>query len=134
MAVWVGVGGRRLAAWPALVVTLLRGFTLNPVAALAAPRAPQVHGQTVRSGHLRLQVLTPPLLRLEYAADDAFEDRPTFNAVDRTAGRTWFTAGVRGGGPGGRTPAGPPPHKGDSGAGAGAETRPDPWGGRGPPP
>jgi hypothetical protein len=32
------------------------------------------------------------MLRLEYAAGDGFEDRPTFNAVDRNPGRTWFTA------------------------------------------
>ncbi|GAA2552963.1 hypothetical protein GCM10010435_24150 [Winogradskya consettensis] len=69
----------------------------TPGSAIAAPRPPDVHGQSVRAGHLRVQVLSPTLLRLEYAADDSFENRPTFTAVDRAPGRTWFTASTRGG-------------------------------------
>ncbi|MBG0568362.1 DUF5110 domain-containing protein [Actinoplanes sp. NEAU-A11] len=82
---WTRVSGRGL-----LVLLLLLFAT--PGAALAAPPAPRIHGQTVRAGHLRVQVLSPTLLRLEYAADDSFEDRPTFNAVARHPRRTWFTA------------------------------------------
>jgi hypothetical protein len=127
MTVSVRFGGRRLSAWPALVLTLLLGFALTPGAALAAPRPAGVHGQTVQSGHLRVQVLTPTLLRLEYAADDAFEDRPTFNAVDRTAGRTWFTAGVRGGELVVGTSAVTLHYKVDSGAVTAANTTLDLW-------
>ncbi|BCJ40002.1 hypothetical protein GCM10010168_28600 [Actinoplanes ianthinogenes] len=83
----------RTAAWLAFLLLLV----VTPGAALAAPRAPQTHGQTVRAGHLRVQVLSATLLRLEYAADDAFEDRPTFTAVDRDPPKTWFTASTRGG-------------------------------------
>ncbi|GAA4609932.1 hypothetical protein BJY16_007587 [Actinoplanes octamycinicus] len=83
----------RLAAWVAFLMLLV----LTPGGALAAPRAPQLHGQTVQAGHLRVQVLSPTLLRLEYSADDTFEDRPTFNAVDRDPPRTRFTASTRGG-------------------------------------
>ncbi|MEU4215222.1 TIM-barrel domain-containing protein [Actinoplanes sp. NPDC026623] len=72
-------------------------LTGTPGAALAAPRAPDIRGQSIRAGHLRVQVLTATLLRLEYAADDAFENRPTFNAVDRHPGRTWFTASTSNG-------------------------------------
>ena len=74
----------------ALAFLLVLGAT--PGAALAGPRPADVHGQNVRAGHLRVEVLSPTLLRLEYAADDHFEDRPTFNAVDRTPGRTSFRA------------------------------------------
>ncbi|GAA3346331.1 hypothetical protein GCM10020358_56910 [Amorphoplanes nipponensis] len=87
------VGGARLAGLLAFLLLL----TATPGAALAAARPPQVDGQAVRAGHLRVQVLSPTLLRLEYAADDTFEDRPTFNAVDRDPGRTRFTARTRGG-------------------------------------
>ncbi|MEU8611839.1 TIM-barrel domain-containing protein [Actinoplanes sp. NPDC048791] len=87
------VGGTRFAGLFAFLLLLVA----TPGTALAAPRAPEVHGQTVRAGHLRVQVLTPTLLRLEYAADDTFENRPTFNAVNRDPGRTWFTASTRGG-------------------------------------
>ncbi|WIM93510.1 glycoside hydrolase family 31 protein [Actinoplanes oblitus] len=83
----------RTAAWLALLLLLV----MTPGAALAAPRAPHTHSQTVRAGHLRVQVLSPTLLRLEYAADDTFEDRATFNAVDRDPPRTWFTASTHGG-------------------------------------
>ncbi|MEV4703506.1 TIM-barrel domain-containing protein [Actinoplanes sp. NPDC049316] len=75
-----------------VLLTILLALAGVPGSALAAPRAPEIHGQTVRAGHLRVQVLSPTLLRLEYAADDRFEDRPTFTAVDRTPARTWFSA------------------------------------------
>src|SRR3954465_13265497 len=65
----------------ALLLTLAPSLWPRP--ALAAGPAPRVDGQSVRAGHLRVQVLSPTMLRLEYAADDAFEDRPTFNAVAR---------------------------------------------------
>ncbi|MEV4641465.1 TIM-barrel domain-containing protein [Actinoplanes sp. NPDC049548] len=82
---------------PAWWLTLLLTLTALPGTALAAPRAPEIHGQTVQAGHLRVQVLGATMLRLEYAADDRFEDRPTFNATYRDPGRTWFTAVTRNG-------------------------------------
>jgi hypothetical protein len=75
-----------------MALVFLLALVTTPGTALAAARPPDVRGQTVRAGHLRVQVLSPTLVRLEYAADDHFEDRPTFNAVDRTPGRTWFRA------------------------------------------
>jgi hypothetical protein len=80
----------------AVLLAVLLGLVATPAAALASPRC-QVQGQIVRAGHLRVQVLSPTLLRLEYSAADAFEDRPTFNAVDRSPGHTWFVAGTTGG-------------------------------------
>ena len=38
---------------------------------------------TVTSGHARFEVLSPTLIRMEYAGDDAFTDAPTFNAIGR---------------------------------------------------
>ena len=84
--------GRRRSGWVGAVLAFLLALIATPGTALSAPRPPDVRGQTVRAGHLRVQVLSPTLLRLEYAADDRFEDRPTFNAVDRAPGRTWFRA------------------------------------------
>jgi hypothetical protein len=83
---------KRLLSFLALLLVLVA----TPGTALAGPPRPDVKGQTVRAGHLRVQVLSPTLLRLEYAADDRFEDRATFNAVDRSPGRTWFQATTSG--------------------------------------
>jgi hypothetical protein len=93
----IRVGGRRLSARIGALLAVLLTFTVTPVAALAAPPAPKIHGQSVQTGHLRVQVLSSTLLRLEYAADDTFENRPTFNAIDRSPGRTWFTVDTRNG-------------------------------------
>ncbi|BCY09498.1 TIM-barrel domain-containing protein [Actinoplanes sp. L3-i22] len=81
----------------AVLLTGLLALVATPGTALAAPKPPQVRGQVVQAGHLRVQVLSPTMLRLEYAADDQFEDRATFNAVDRAPGHTWFQAGTSGG-------------------------------------
>ncbi|KAA2252583.1 DUF5110 domain-containing protein [Solihabitans fulvus] len=55
----------------------------------AAPTAPAAGTTTatniVVDGRARFQVLSPTLVRLEYAQDGRFEDRPTFNAVSRHA-------------------------------------------------
>jgi hypothetical protein len=80
-----------------VLAAVLLGLATTPGAAVAAAKPADIHGQTVREGHLRVQVLSPTMLRLEYAADDHFEDRPTFNAVDRSPGRTWFRATTTGG-------------------------------------
>ena len=47
----------------------------------AASQAPPSH--TVRDGAARFEVLTPTLIRLEYAADGSFEDGATFNVINR---------------------------------------------------
>ncbi|WP_239164107.1 TIM-barrel domain-containing protein [Actinoplanes palleronii] len=85
-------GRSQLCVRMAVLLAVLLTLAGTPGTALAAPRPPDVRGQSVRVGHLRVQVLSPTLLRLEYAADDDFEDRPTFNAVDRAPGHTPFRA------------------------------------------
>ncbi|HEY8000712.1 MAG TPA: TIM-barrel domain-containing protein [Solirubrobacterales bacterium] len=66
-----------------------------PGSALAARPGPS----EVRDGPARFQVLTPTLIRLEYAADGAFEDRPTLTVPSRGAKppafRTRVAKGVR---------------------------------------
>jgi Glycosyl hydrolases family 31 TIM-barrel domain/Glycosyl hydrolase family 31 C-terminal domain/Domain of unknown function (DUF5110)/NPCBM-associated, NEW3 domain of alpha-galactosidase/IPT/TIG domain len=76
-------------------------LTIAITAALAAPAgavaAPGHSGGVIRDGSARFEVLTPTLIRLEYAADGRFEDRPTFNVVDRGPSRVHFRTYVRGG-------------------------------------
>ena len=81
----------------AVFLTFLLGLVAIPGAALGAPLPAQIQGQSVRVEHLRVQVLSPTLLRLEYAANDSFEDRATFNAVDRSPSPTWFRAATQNG-------------------------------------
>jgi hypothetical protein len=62
----------------------------------APPIAPlnQGHAQRaaiVRAGAARIEVLSPTLVRLEYAPDGAFEDRPTQTVIDRNRPVPRFT-------------------------------------------
>jgi len=52
-------------------------------AAPASGRPIATRSHTVLDGSARFEVLTPTLIRLEYAADGHFEDGPTFNVIDR---------------------------------------------------
>lgn len=52
---------------------------------------------TVVDGRARFQVLTPTLLRLEYAEDGGFEDRPTQTVPSRALPPPAFTASVENG-------------------------------------
>ncbi|GAA2007320.1 TIM-barrel domain-containing protein [Catenulispora subtropica] len=69
--------------------------------ALTALHAPApVHAATsgaVVDGNARFTVLSPTLIRMEYAADKVFEDRPTFNAVNRSMPTPPYTTSVEGG-------------------------------------
>ncbi|MET0927071.1 MAG: hypothetical protein ABWY90_06815, partial [Solirubrobacterales bacterium] len=49
----------------------------------AAPAAAAPGPAEVRDGPARFQVITPTLIRLEYAADGGFEDRPTLTVPAR---------------------------------------------------
>ena len=51
----------------------------------------------VRSGHARIEVLSPTLLRLEYSPTGMFEDSPTVNAVNRRMGAPDYRVRVSGG-------------------------------------
>lgn len=51
---------------------------------------------TYRLGHARFQLLTDRMIRLEWCADDAFEERPTFAVVNRAFPKVKARAEVRG--------------------------------------
>ncbi|HEX4223459.1 MAG TPA: carbohydrate-binding protein, partial [Pseudonocardiaceae bacterium] len=62
---------------------------INAAAAQVRPRI-----QTVIDGHARFEVLTPTLIRLEYAGDDQFQDASTFNVPTRDFPATAYTTDV----------------------------------------
>src|SRR5215207_3787530 len=66
-------------------------------ALLLAPQAATAAGGTVTDGNARFQVVSPSLVRLEYAADAKFEDRPTLNVPARRFAAQRFTTTRRGG-------------------------------------
>lgn len=72
-----------------------RRLSLLTIAALCAAPSPAT-GATgeVRDGPARFQVLSPSLIRLEYAEDGGFEDRPTLTAATRPAAATKFRTRV----------------------------------------
>jgi hypothetical protein len=90
---------RRLLACFVLILAGPAVLSAPPAAAAPPGRQahPQVQGGSVTDGNLRVQVITPTLLRLEYAADGRFEDRPTFNAVARDVPPPPFSVGSSGG-------------------------------------
>ena len=66
------------------------GLLLLGIAAAAAASAPTASaaardGVVIHDGPARFEVLSPTLIRLEYAADGDFEDAPTLTAVRRGA-------------------------------------------------
>ncbi|WP_329792266.1 TIM-barrel domain-containing protein [Lentzea sp. DG1S-22] len=69
------------------VIPLLALVTL----ALPAPATAQPTG-TVTSGQARFQILSPTLVRSEFAGDRRFEDQATYNVVNRTFPRTPYTS------------------------------------------
>jgi alpha-glucosidase (family GH31 glycosyl hydrolase) len=61
----------------------------------AAPAAAAADG-VVRDGNARFQVISAGLIRLEYAADGRFEDRPTMLAASRSVRAPRFETAVEG--------------------------------------
>src|SRR5436305_12797561 len=80
----------------ALVATAL---ALGLLAAPAAADAARARPATVRDGGARFEVLSPTLIRLEYAGDGRFEDGATMTvprrALPRTRFATYVSAGAR---------------------------------------
>ena len=69
-----------LFAVPAFAQSLPEAVADAPPAATEPAADPSA---VVRAGHARFTVLTPELLRLEWAADDRFEDHPSFIFLNR---------------------------------------------------
>jgi alpha-glucosidase (family GH31 glycosyl hydrolase) len=66
-------------------------FAADAIRPVAAP------GATLLSGDVRFTVLTPKLLRLEWAADSSFEDRASLVMLNRSLPVPKFTTGRNGG-------------------------------------
>ncbi len=82
-----------MARMPPLMIAI----ALLMVAAAAPGSAAALPPTEVRDGPARFQVLSPTLIRLEYAADGAFEDRPTLTVPIRRAVATDVRTRVRNG-------------------------------------
>src|SRR3569833_720787 len=72
----------RTRCWAA--VTGLAAAAAVVVAVPATPASAASAAVSVTDGSARFDVLTPTLIRLEYAGDGAFTDATTFNAVNRS--------------------------------------------------
>ncbi|KAA2256090.1 DUF5110 domain-containing protein [Solihabitans fulvus] len=82
----------RTSGWIS-ALTLLAGVVVLAPGHAADAATPSA----VIDGSARFEVLSPTLVRVEYAADGRFEDRPTFNAVDRAMQDTDYTTTVQNG-------------------------------------
>src|SRR5882757_3224070 len=91
-----------------LVLTALILFAVSPLSAQhpadvvadasAARTADPVADPSavVRAGHARFTVLTPELIRMEWASDDGFEDHPSFIFLNRKLPVPQFTKKLSG--------------------------------------
>ncbi|MFI7386269.1 TIM-barrel domain-containing protein [Streptomyces sp. NPDC049813] len=91
-AAWLpGSPRRRRRARPQVgvvaVLAVVAATTLTGAGAASAHGAPGHRIPTVSAGDARFQILSPTLIRTEYAGDKKFTDDPTFNAI----GRSGFT-------------------------------------------
>jgi len=69
----------------------------SALSTMAGAAPAQAAGTTVVDGNARFEVLSPTLIRLEYAGDGAFQDAATFNAVNRSFPAAAYTTDVSGG-------------------------------------
>src|ERR1700761_603953 len=103
------MGGRRRFLFLALAVLVGAGLACPagiPRAAGAGRPAGRSAARSVTSGDARFEVLSPTLIRTEYAGDRHFTDAATFNAIGRDDfAPTRFTARTAGGWLTIRTPA-----------------------------
>ena len=74
-------------------VALASAAVFAPALAPTAAAATSV----VTDGNARFTVESPTLIRVEYAGDSGFEDRPTFTAVNRSMPTPTYTTSVSGG-------------------------------------
>ena len=80
----------------ALVATAAMAVSGTAAGAAPVPRAVALSNAVV-DGNARFEVLTPTLIRLEYAGDNRFQEGATFNAVNRSFPAPAFTTDVAGG-------------------------------------
>jgi alpha-glucosidase (family GH31 glycosyl hydrolase) len=77
-----------------LSLVLAALLLLAPASAGSASGTAAHPGSTVVEGKARFQILSPTMIRLEYAGDGVFQNATTFNAVNRGSGRTAYTTTV----------------------------------------
>src|SRR3954469_14473176 len=77
----------------AVVVSALVGSLWGLALLVTAPAA---EAAAVRDGHARFEVLSPGLIRLEYAGGDRFEDGQTMPVVNRAFPAVPFQTFVQG--------------------------------------
>ncbi|MEP9381271.1 TIM-barrel domain-containing protein [Nocardioides cheoyonin] len=82
-----------LACGLALTLAATHAASADPVGTTSGPE----RSGTVTDGHARFEVLTPTLIRMEYAGDDAFTDAGTFNVQDRSFPTPAYTTSVEDG-------------------------------------
>jgi alpha-glucosidase (family GH31 glycosyl hydrolase) len=76
---------------------VLAGRIAGGIIGLALMAAPNAAAAPVTDGHVRFEVITPSLVRLEYSADGSFEDRRTQTTAGRLRTNPRFTTRVSGG-------------------------------------
>ena len=88
-----------LRSWKSGIFVAAAAAVLAITCAPAAPAraAAPAASNVVIDGSARFEVLTPTLIRLEYAGDNAFQDRATFDAIGRNLPVPAFTTQVSGG-------------------------------------
>ena len=96
-----------LLATGTLIATTVVGLAVAPASSASQPAQPSRPAQpsqpaasksAIVSGNARFEVLSPTLIRTEYAGDSHFVDAGTFNAIGRDSfRRTPFTAKQKGG-------------------------------------
>jgi hypothetical protein len=84
--------------WQPLVL-LLAAVTVTAVGSTPALAGPDhvTRSDTIADGSARFEVLTPTLIRLEYAGDNKFTDSATFTALHRDQPTPAYTTDVAGG-------------------------------------
>ena len=75
--------GRRRFLGSSLATAVVGALALGGLGISALPAAAAPDARTVVSGEARFQVLSPTLIRTEYAGDGQFTDQGTFNVVGR---------------------------------------------------
>src|ERR1700724_1649077 len=94
------LAGRRACTRRPGVVVLVAAIALA-VSGTAAGAAPVSRSAAlsnlVMDGNARFEVLTPTLIRMEYAGDGSFQDGATFNAVNRSFPVPAYTTDVASG-------------------------------------
>jgi hypothetical protein len=73
---------------------ILTLMTVLAVVAHGPSAAAQPAGTTISDGSARFEVLTPTLIRMEYAGDGVFQDATTLNVTTRAPGTTQYTTDV----------------------------------------